>query len=238
MIVSAFHAPLVVAPPDGALQPDTVAAEPRPVEATDGPGRGAHEHGGRDADLADGRRGADPNRSDGQAANRTFSPQLLTQEQEQAVQALKARDAEVRRHEQAHVAAAGPYGGAARFKYQRGPDGRSYAVGGEVSIDVNPESSPGATARKMAVVIRAAQAPADPSAQDRSVANQARQVKQQAESELRAEKTGSADGGDKPSARSLLSLASEASDAYGRSADLLSGEGTTGRLAPAHDRVV
>ena len=134
--------------------------------------------------------------------------------------------------------AAGPYGGAARFKYQRGPDGRSYAVGGEVSIDVSPESSPGATARKMAVVIRAAQAPADPSAQDRSVANQARQVKQQAESELRAEKTGSADGGDKPSARSLLSLASEASDAYGRGADLLSGEGTTGRLAPAHDRVV
>ena len=236
MLISAPHAPLVVALPDNASHPDTTGTEPRPIEATDGPGRGGQEHGTRDANLADGRRGENPNRPDGRGTNRTFSPQLLTQEQEQAVQALKARDAEVCRHEQAHAAAAGPYGGAARFKYQRGPDGRSYAVSGEVSIDVSPESSPRTTARKMAVVIRAAQAPADPSAQDRSVANQARQIKQQAESELRAEKTGQTDGG-KRSALSQPSLASEATEAYGRSAGLLSGEDGTGRLASAHDRV-
>ena len=236
MLISALHASLVVALPDGAPHPDTAGTEPRPIEATVGPGGGGQEHGARDADLADRRQGEDPNRPDGRGTNRTFSPQLLTQEQEQVVQALKARDSEVRRHEQAHAAAAGPYGGAARFKYQRGPDGRSYAVGGEVSIDVSPESSPRATARKMAVVIRAAQAPADPSAQDRSVANQARQVKQQAESELRAEKTGQTDGG-KRSALSRLSLAAEATQAYGRSASLLPGEDGTARLAAGHDRV-
>jgi hypothetical protein len=151
---------------------------------------------------------------------------------------LKARDAEVRRHEQAHAAAAGPYGGSARFKYQRGPDGRSYAVGGEVSIDVSPESSPRATARKMAVVVRAAQAPAEPSAQDRSVANQARQLKQQAEAEMRAEKTARADGGER-GAHSRLTMAQFglASEAYGRGAGLLSSESATGRMAAAHDRV-
>jgi len=149
---------------------------------------------------------------------------------------LKARDAEVRRHEQAHAAAAGPYGGAAGFKYSHGPDGRSYAVGGEVSIYVSSESSARTTARKMAVVIRAAQALADTSAQDRSVANQARQIKQQAASELRAEKTSQTDGG-KRSALSQPSLASEATKAYGCSVGLLSGEDGTERSALAHDRV-
>lgn len=232
MLVSALHAPLVVPLPEGTPRPDAAGVEPRPVEAADGPGREGQEQGTRDAHLADSRQEADPNRPDGHRSNRTFSPRLLTQEQEQVVQALKARDAEVRRHEQAHASAAGPYGGAARFKYQRGPDGRSYAVGGEVSIDVSPESSPRATSRKMAVVIRAAQAPADPSAQDRAVANQARQVKRQADAELRAEKTDP--GGD----ANALSQLTRAADAYGRSADLLSGEVGVGRLAAAHDRVV
>jgi hypothetical protein len=234
MLVAAFQAPLVVAPPDSAPLPDGAGTESRPIEATDGPGRGAHENGARDADLGGDRRGDGSNRPGGAAGNRLFSPQLLTPEQEQLLHALKARDAEVRRHEQAHAAAAGPYGGAARFKYQRGPDGRSYAVGGEVSIDVSPESSPRATVRKMAIVIRAAQAPAEPSAQDRSVANQARQIKQQAEAELRAEKTGRADGAE--GAAPIQSIL--ASKAYGRGADLLSRASGAEPMAAPHDRVV
>ena len=86
----------------------------------------------------------------------------------------------------------------------------------------------------MAVVIRAAQAPADPSAQDRSVANQARQIKQQAEAELRAEKTDRTDNGER-AAHSQSSLAPEA---YGRSAGLLSRASGAGPMAAAHDRVV
>jgi hypothetical protein len=85
----------------------------------------------------------------------------------------------------------------------------------------------------MAVVIRAAQAPAEPSAQDRSVATQARQLKQQAESELRAEKSGQTDGGERD-AQTQLSMASEA---YSRSAELVSSENGAGRMATAHDRV-
>ncbi|MFQ5934609.1 MAG: putative metalloprotease CJM1_0395 family protein [Dehalococcoidia bacterium] len=43
---------------------------------------------------------------------------------------LKARDAQVRAHEQAHVAAAGGLAtGGPKFSFQRGPDGKLYAVG-------------------------------------------------------------------------------------------------------------
>ena len=47
---------------------------------------------------------------------------------------LSARDREVRAHEQAHASVGGQYAGAASFTYQRGPNGVSYAVGGEVPI--------------------------------------------------------------------------------------------------------
>ena len=94
----------------------------------------------------------------------------------------------MRRHERAHAAAAGPYGGAPVFRFQRGPDGRTYAVGGEVGIDVRPLGDPALTIRKMEVVIRAALAPSNPSTQDRMVAAKARQIMAQAEEELQAEK--------------------------------------------------
>lgn len=109
----------------------------------------------------------------------------LSQEELQLISKLKARDNEVKAHEQAHIAAGGQYvRGGAHFEYQTGPDGEKYAVGGEVSIDVSKESGdPQATITKMQVVIRAALAPANPSSQDRSVAAQATRI----ESEARAE---------------------------------------------------
>ena len=63
--------------------------------------------------------------------------------------------------------------GGAHFQYKRGPDGRRYAVAGEVSIDTSPEKDPRATLQKMRTVERAALAPAHPSPQDRRVAAQA-----------------------------------------------------------------
>lgn len=108
----------------------------------------------------------------------------LTQEELQQIQQLKARDREVRAHEAAHAAVGGQYAGAANFTYERGPDGQSYAIGGEVSISVSPESNPEATIRKMEVVIRAALAPAEPSSQDRQVARSAQATKMQAQAEL------------------------------------------------------
>ncbi len=98
---------------------------------------------------------------------------------------LKARDREVRAHEQAHQAVGGAYAGAVSYTYQRGPDGAQYAVGGEVPIDLSPVAGdPQATIDKMRTVRAAALAPAEPSGQDRAVAAQAMQQMLQAQTEL------------------------------------------------------
>jgi hypothetical protein len=95
----------------------------------------------------------------------------VSQAEADEIRKLKARDAEVRAHEQAHATTGGAYAGAPSFEYQRGPDGRNYAVGGEVSIDVSAvPGDPEATIRKMEQVQRAALAPAEPSGADRAVA--------------------------------------------------------------------
>jgi hypothetical protein len=98
---------------------------------------------------------------------------------------LTERDTEVRIHEQAHLSAAGQFArGGASFTYQRGPDGGSYAVGGEVGIDVGKEATPEATIVKMRIIKRAALAPAEPSAADRSIAAQAAAKESQAHQEV------------------------------------------------------
>lgn len=114
----------------------------------------------------------------------------LSEAERRLLTELRARDAEVRAHEQAHLSAAGPYAnGAPTFEFQTGPDGRQYAVGGEVSIDASPvPGNPEATVRKAQTVKRAALAPSDPSAQDRQVAAQAAQLENQARQEAKAEK--------------------------------------------------
>lgn len=112
--------------------------------------------------------------------------QLSDAELEQ-IQKLKARDAEVRAHEQAHLAAAGSYSrGGANFTFETGPDGKLYAVGGEVQVDLSPASDPEATIRKMAQIRAAALAPAAPSAADRSVAAQAARLEAEARAEIAA----------------------------------------------------
>ncbi len=112
------------------------------------------------------------------------SEQDLSNAQRQAVNDLKQRDLEVKAHEQAHMAAGGPVvQGGATYQYQTGPDGKSYAVGGEVKIDVSPERTPEATIRKMQQIRRAALAPSQPSSTDRAVAAQALQIEAQARME-------------------------------------------------------
>lgn len=108
----------------------------------------------------------------------------LTDEQQRVVDKLKQREAEVRAHEQAHQMAGGAYAGSPTYTTTQGPDGKRYITGGEVSIDVSPEDDPQATISKMEQVKRAALAPADPSSQDRAVAQQAEATKAQAQAEL------------------------------------------------------
>ncbi|MCG3211160.1 MAG: hypothetical protein FOGNACKC_04798 [Anaerolineae bacterium] len=113
----------------------------------------------------------------------------LTAEEQQEVEALKKRDTEVRQHERAHLAAAGPFAkGGAAYKFKTGPDGQRYAVSGEVEIDVTPVADdPAATIKKAQTIKKAALAPASPSSQDFGVAARARQMEAKAKQELAAQ---------------------------------------------------
>ena len=133
------------------------------------------------------------------------SPGNLTSEEQAQVEKLKARDAEVKNHEAAHLAAAGQYAkGGPKYVYQTGPDGKQYAIGGSVSIDVSPVSgNPQATLQKAQQVRSAALAPAEPSGQDQKVAAAASKMEAEARLQLAREKAEKA------------TADSETSDTYG-----------------------
>ncbi|ODC04093.1 hypothetical protein BFW38_11690 [Terasakiispira papahanaumokuakeensis] len=109
----------------------------------------------------------------------------LELEQARAIDQMRQRDQEVRTHERAHASAGGQWAGAPTYETEKGPDGRQYAVAGEVQIDTAPiADDPEATIEKMRTVMAAAMAPAEPSAQDRSVYAQAQATLAQAQMEL------------------------------------------------------
>lgn len=180
--------------PVGAQFPRTVSAG----TAIAAPGEGDNPAGGQSAGSRNGlpgslagergvakESGADDQR-EAQVRQELASSEARLEMIEQAeIQDLAARDREVRAHEQAHMAVGGQYAGGVSYDYSRGPDGRLYATGGSVSIDISPVSGdPAATINKMQQVQRAALAPAEPSGQDRVVAAQAAQLIAQARSEI------------------------------------------------------
>jgi hypothetical protein len=119
----------------------------------------------------------------------------LTPEALKLVDQLKSRDTEVRQHEQAHLATAGGLAvSGASYTYQRGPNGVSYAIGGEVNIDTSPGGTPEETIARARTIQAAALAPAEPSGADRSVAAQAQQMEAQARAELAQQQTQDATG--------------------------------------------
>lgn len=149
--------------------PNPGPGDPRQVqERTPGPAKGSGLQGGRELSLKD----------------------------QATLASLKARDQAVRAHEGAHLAAAGGLArGGAAYTYERGPDGNTYAVGGEVSIDTSPVSgSPSATLAKARQIQAAALAPADPSAQDRAVAAAAAAMAAAASMELQKQLSPKATG--------------------------------------------
>jgi hypothetical protein len=112
--------------------------------------------------------------------------QLSTAEQ-RVVARMQQRDREVRTHEMTHISAgAGLVRGGATYSFERGPDGKLYAAGGEVSIDTSPGSTPQETIERARRIRSAALAPADPSPQDRQVAAAASLMESQARIELAA----------------------------------------------------
>lgn len=160
-----------VSPDASAETPDTVAA---PAAAAQHPSDKTSAPGRSETDKAAER--------DSQKPEASPQQQRL---QQLEIAKLVSRDQEVRAHEQAHAAVGGAYAGAPTYTFTRGPDGKRYAVGGEVSIDVSAvPNDPEATLRKMEIVLRAALAPAEPSAQDLRVASQAQAQMTQARAEL------------------------------------------------------
>lgn len=122
------------------------------------------------------------------SAGKEEAEQRQQAEQETAqIAQLKQRDAEVRSHEQAHASLGGQHAAAPQYEYINGPDGRRYAVEGEVSIDVSEATSPKETIDKMQQVKAAALAPAEPSTQDLRVASQASQKTIEARNEIAAQ---------------------------------------------------
>jgi hypothetical protein len=117
-------------------------------------------------------------------------PAELTEEQQREVARLEARDREVRAHEQAHIAASGGLSiGGAQFTYTRGPDGKQYATGGEVQLDISAGRTPQETIARAQAIQRAASAPASPSGQDRAVAAAAARMELQARQQLAEQRT-------------------------------------------------
>jgi hypothetical protein len=109
----------------------------------------------------------------------------LPEKERKQVEDLRQKDSHVRSHENAHLAAAGNLArGGPKFEFETGPDGKRYAVAGEVPIDTNPDKEPAATLRKASRIRAAALAPSDPSPQDRRVAADAESMAANAQKEL------------------------------------------------------
>ncbi|RVU30376.1 MULTISPECIES: putative metalloprotease CJM1_0395 family protein [Neptunomonas] len=109
------------------------------------------------------------------------------QEQAELVQVreLAQRDREVKAHERAHAAIGGEHTSAPSYTYQKGPDGRLYAVDGEVRIDTSPVANdPQATLEKAETIMRAALSVSEPSDADRRVAAEARSMAAEARAEI------------------------------------------------------
>jgi hypothetical protein len=109
----------------------------------------------------------------------------LSDEEKQEVTKLKARDSEVRTHEQAHVSAAGSlFRGGPYYDFKTGPDGQEYAVAGRVNIDTSEGRTPEETLQRAQQIRRAALAPAEPSTTDQRVAAKAASMESKARQEL------------------------------------------------------
>jgi len=170
--------------PDPKVIPDEDEDE---QQASDQSNRGDAEGEERDEAEVAGQAQEDDADDEQQAAEQKAQERVEQAEQKaefQEIRQLERRDAEVRAHEQAHASVGGAYAGAPSYEYETGPNGKKYAVGGEVPVSLSEEESPQDTINKMQTVRAAALAPAEPSSQDRRVAAEATQKIADARAEL------------------------------------------------------
>jgi len=119
--------------------------------------------------------------------SKNSSPDDLSEDEERLVRDLASRDSEVKAHEAAHQAAGGGMTGAASYTYQQGPDGKMYAIGGEVSISMKAGATPEETIANARQVATSAMAAGNPSPQDFAVASSARIMEMKAQQQLAKE---------------------------------------------------
>ncbi|MGK0495872.1 putative metalloprotease CJM1_0395 family protein, partial [Neptuniibacter pectenicola] len=112
--------------------------------------------------------------STGRSITSATAPATSQEEEQQELaisRELAKRDREVKAHEQTHASIGGAYASAPSYTYERGPDGRMYAVEGEVKIDTSPiPNDPEATLEKAEIIQRAALSVSEPSSADRAAA--------------------------------------------------------------------
>ncbi len=117
--------------------------------------------------------------------NKNNTSKKISPQQKLKLIKLQERDTHVRSHEAAHIAAGGSLvSGGPTYTYQRGPDGKLYAVGGEVKIEIPKTKNPKEMIAIAKQVRAAALAPSDPSAQDLKVASESMMMEIKAMSEL------------------------------------------------------
>jgi len=102
---------------------------------------------------------------------------------QQKVSQLQSIDTKVRAHEMAHQATGGGFAGAPSYTLEKGPDGKDYAVAGEVPIKIEKGKTPDETISNMTQIKAAALAPSDPSPQDLKVAQNADMIASEAKQE-------------------------------------------------------
>lgn len=151
-----------------------------------GSGRNAgnNENSEQGSDQGSGENSADSKQDRDSTSNSQKSDAEVIAEKE-VIRSLESRDKEVRNHERAHASVGGSHTGAPTYSYETGPDGKKYAVEGEVSVDLTSVAGdPKETIAKMKQVQAAALAPADPSSQDIQVAASAASIILEAQPEL------------------------------------------------------
>lgn len=113
----------------------------------------------------------------------------LTPAEREALRRMRDRDRAVRTGERMKEAVAGRYvSGSVRYRYERGPDGKPYAVEAEADLNTEPVfGDPRATLRKAEAIKRAALATMSP--EDRAAALRADQQAEEARRDLRLAET-------------------------------------------------
>ena len=129
------------------------------------------------------------NASQQAAKEKTIEDEQNASEQDRidkkVINQLSKRDREVRSHELAHATVGGSTTGSPSYSFEVGPNGKKYAVDGEVKVDLSiVAGDPKATILKMQKVYDAALAPINPSPQDIRVAASATRKILTAQSEL------------------------------------------------------